>query len=173
MRIIAALALIACLISPAWAQQDDGAMLPGVGPMGQICFPMVPGCGPMGGGPGGGTIAPATQVPTIAGLSPNNGPTAGGTTVIITGTQFIGLSGAGAVVFGANNAASYIVLSPTSISAVSPAGLAATVDVRVTNPIGQSLIVAQDQYTYTASGCGPGSADFTTPCNNVYFAAVN
>ncbi len=40
------------------------------------------------------------QVPSVTGLNPASGPAAGGNSVVITGTSFVGLSGAGAVKFG-------------------------------------------------------------------------
>lgn len=122
-----------------------------------------PPLGPSNGGSGGST---PTSGPTVLSVTPNTGTTAGGTTVTIVGTQFIGLSGAGAVVFGATNAASYTVLSSTTISAVTPAHTAATVDVRVTNSIGTSPTNAPfDNFTF--STC-TNSLDFTQACNSVY-----
>ncbi|MHB1441078.1 MAG: glycoside hydrolase domain-containing protein, partial [Cuniculiplasma sp.] len=56
---------------------------------------------------------------TITGLSVSGGPASGGTSVVITGTDF---TGATAVMFGSNAAASYVVNSATQITAVSPAG---------------------------------------------------
>jgi hypothetical protein len=67
--------------------------------------------------------------------------------VIITGTGFTGLSGAAAVIFGGTNATSYVVNSPTQITAVAPAG-AGTVNVIVANPEGPSAPAAGNQYTY-------------------------
>ncbi len=57
--------------------------------------------------------------PTVTAVSPNTGPTAGGTGVTITGTGF---TGATAVDFGANAATGVTVNSDTSITATSPAG---------------------------------------------------
>ena len=71
----------------------------------------------------------------------------GGTTVTITGTVF---TGATAVMFGSTAATSYVVNSATSITAVSPAGSAGTVDVTVTTPGGTSAISAADKFTYLA-----------------------
>src|SRR5439155_21893539 len=65
--------------------------------------------------------------PTVTSVSPKSGPTAGGTSVSITGTN---LSGANAVKFGSSNATSFTVNSATSITASSPAG-SGTVDVTV------------------------------------------
>jgi hypothetical protein len=92
--------------------------------------------------------------PTIRKLSVKTGPAAGGTTVKITGTGF---TGATAVRFGSTDATSFTV-TPTSISAVSPAGTTGTVDVRVTTPNGASAVVAGDHFAYgspTVTGVSP------------------
>jgi hypothetical protein len=88
--------------------------------------------------------------PAVTGLNPTSGPTAGGTTVTVTGVNF---SGATAVQFGATNATSFTVNSSTQITAVSPAGTG-TVHVTVTTPGGTSAPTAADQFTY-ASGVAP------------------
>ncbi|MBS0590235.1 MAG: IPT/TIG domain-containing protein, partial [Proteobacteria bacterium] len=85
-------------------------------------------------------------LPTVTAINPTVGPTSGGTTVIITGTN---LSGASAVTFGGNNAASYTVNSATQITAISPAGAAGTVNITVTTMGGTSATSSADQYTYT------------------------
>ena len=109
-------------------------------------------------------------MPTVTAVIPNGGPTGGGTSVTITGTQFIGLSGAAAVKFGATNATSYTIISPTAISAVTPAHVAATVDVTVTNPIGTSSSnPPADQFTF--STC-TNSLDFSQACNSQYIGAL-
>ncbi|WP_212758677.1 IPT/TIG domain-containing protein, partial [Paenibacillus sinopodophylli] len=66
--------------------------------------------------------------PTITSISPTAGPTTGGTTVTLTGTN---LSGATAVTFGGTAATGFTVNSATQITATAPAG-SGTVDVRVT-----------------------------------------
>jgi IPT/TIG domain len=84
--------------------------------------------------------------PTISAVNPSSGDYGGGISVTITGANF---TGATAVKFGVNNAASFTVNSATQITAVAPAG-AGVVDVRVTTPLGgASSIVAADQFTYT------------------------
>jgi hypothetical protein len=85
--------------------------------------------------------------PTVTGVSPNNGRTAGGTVVSITGTN---LTGATAVNFGANVATSVTVNSATSITATSPASSTGVVDVTVITPSGTSATSAADQFTYFA-----------------------
>ncbi len=92
------------------------------------------------------TFKTLPNAPTVSNVNPNAGPTAGGTSVIITGTNF---SEAAAVKFGSNGATSFKVDSPTSITAVSPAG-AGTVDVTVTNPGGTSATSSADDFSYVA-----------------------
>src|SRR5450830_1270888 len=65
--------------------------------------------------------------PAVTSLSPTSGASAGGTSVVITGTNF---TGASAVKFGVTNASSYTVNSATQITATAPAG-SGTVDVTV------------------------------------------
>ena len=87
------------------------------------------------------------SAPTVTLLNPTSGPAVGGNSVVITGTNFVGLSGAAAVKFGVNNATSYVVNSSTQITAVAPAGTAGTtVDVIVTNSVGVSLTSAASKY---------------------------
>lgn len=70
--------------------------------------------------------------PTVSAITPAEGPTAGGVVVAITGAN---LTGATAVKFGGNPAASFTVNNDTSITATAPPG-ADTVDVVVTTPAG-------------------------------------
>jgi hypothetical protein len=89
---------------------------------------------------------PGPPAPVITVVTPNSGTTAGGTSVVITGTT---LSGATAVSFSAcGAAASYVVNGPSQITAVSPACSAQTIDIRVTTPVGISAVVAADQYQF-------------------------
>ena len=73
--------------------------------------------------------------PSVTGISPNNGPAAGGTAVTITGTSFA--TGA-TVTFGVTAATNVVVVSATQITATTPAGPAGAVTVKVTNPGGLS-----------------------------------
>jgi hypothetical protein len=89
--------------------------------------------------------------PTITAVNPATGRVAGGTKVTITGEYFKGASGPSAVMFGSAPAASYKVnAAGTSITAISPPGIAGTVSVSVTTPNGSSAHVAADQFTYLA-----------------------
>jgi RHS repeat-associated protein len=72
--------------------------------------------------------------PTVTSVSPNNGTAAGGTSVTITGTNFV--SGA-TVKFGTASATGVTFVSSTSLTATTPAG-SGTVNVVVTNPDAQT-----------------------------------
>jgi hypothetical protein len=87
----------------------------------------------------------APNTVTVSSVAPATGPPAGGSTVIITGSDF---TGATAVSFGSTPATSFTVTSPTSISAVAPPG-SGGVDVTVTGPDGTSATSSADQFTYT------------------------
>jgi C1A family cysteine protease len=90
------------------------------------------------------------DVPVITSVSPTSGSTAGGTSVVINGAGFVGVTGATAVRFGAANATSYTVNSATRITAVAPVAAAAgTVQVQVTAVAGATADTAADNYTYT------------------------
>src|SRR5207248_8334960 len=82
--------------------------------------------------------------PAVTSVSPSAGPTAGGTSVTITGTN---LTGATAVNFGANAATGFTVNSATQITATAPAGTG-TVDITVTTAGGTSATNAADHYTF-------------------------
>jgi IPT/TIG domain/Right handed beta helix region len=86
------------------------------------------------------TCAPE-PLPTVTVVSPASGPTTGGTSVTITGTNF---GGARSVVFGGNGA-NFTVVNATTITATTPAHGAGAVEVDVT----------------TGAGTGIGSAAFT------------
>lgn len=102
---------------------------------------------------------PATNpAPTVTGLSAGTGPAAGGTTVVITGTGFVDVSG---VSFGAFAADPLIttVDSPTQITCVSPPGTG-TVDVAVTNDGGTSpLDPPATTFVYTSPPAPPSVSD--------------
>jgi hypothetical protein len=89
------------------------------------------------------------DAPTITSVGPTSGSVLGGTSVTINGTNFVGLSGASAVTFDGVNAKSYVVNSPTKITAVAPAHALGTADIVVTAAGGTSANSALDQYTYT------------------------
>jgi hypothetical protein len=94
--------------------------------------------------------------PTVTSLAPNQGPTAGGTSVVVTGAT---LSGATAVTFGGTAATSFTVNSATQVTAVAPAHDAGVVDVLVTTVGGTSANTAADDFTYLPAGSLLGVVD--------------
>ncbi|OAI42772.1 hypothetical protein AYO38_02925 [bacterium SCGC AG-212-C10] len=122
------------------------------------------------------TYGSPVGIPTISSVSPNSGPTAGGTLVTITGTGFTGTT---AVTFGAN-VATFTVLNQNQISATSPAGGPGTVDVRVTNGFGTSQTVVADQFTYgtlpaifsVVPNNGPTTGGTTVTINGASFTGL-
>ncbi|WP_170206017.1 IPT/TIG domain-containing protein [Klugiella xanthotipulae] len=87
-------------------------------------------------------------VASVTGVSPGSGSDAGGTTVTITGTCFVGATG---VTFGGTPAVSYSVLTDSTLTAETPAGTG-TVDVSVatTGECGSGATLA-GSFTYTAT----------------------
>ncbi len=87
----------------------------------------------------------SAQPPTVTKLKPKSGLATGGTSVTITGTNF---AAPATVRFGVTLAKEVTVSSSTSITVVSPAGTAGTVDVTVTTPDGTSAISKKDHFKY-------------------------
>jgi IPT/TIG domain-containing protein len=93
--------------------------------------------------------APATgPVPTVTGVAPSSGPTAGTTSVVITGTNFVVGPPGTTVTFG-GSAASATVNTTTSITAITPAHAAGAVDVSTANPDGHVATLPAG-FTFTA-----------------------
>ncbi len=84
------------------------------------------------------TCTYAGDPPTLLSIVPASGPTAGGTTVTLTGTNFA----TGVTVTMGGIAASVTGSTSTSISVVTPVHSAGAVDVVVTNPDGLSALSA-------------------------------
>ncbi len=82
-------------------------------------------------------------IPVVTSITPNSGPTTGGTQVTITGSGF---SGATTVDFGAT-AASFTFDSDSQITATSPSGSTGTIDITVTSLSGTSATSTQDSFT--------------------------
>ena len=83
--------------------------------------------------------------PTISSVSPATGSTLGGTAITITGTS---LTGATSVTVGGVAATSVVVVSSTSVTAVTPAGTLGAVSVAVTTPYGAASTA--DAFTFVA-----------------------
>ena len=110
------------------------------------------------------TVVPA---PTVTSLSPTSGPTGGGTTVTISGTN---LSGATAVKFGTVSA-TVTADGASSITATTPAESAATVDVTVTTPGGTSATSTSDKFTYQTNP--PPTTTIIVPSNGTTLSGTS
>ncbi|MET9470838.1 MULTISPECIES: IPT/TIG domain-containing protein [unclassified Streptomyces] len=84
------------------------------------------------GGTSGGVAYYYVALPTLTGVSPGQGPTAGGTTVTLTGTNLLNATN---VRFGAT-AAAFSVVSATQITAISPPGSTGFAQITVITPGG-------------------------------------
>ena len=88
--------------------------------------------------------AGAQTLPTVSSVTPNSGLTTGGTAITVSGTNFA----AGTTVsVGSGAATSVIVVNSMTITATTPAGVAGSVNVTVTNANGQSGMLA-NAFTY-------------------------
>lgn len=92
--------------------------------------------------------------PTIFLLAPSSGPTAGGTTVTVAGTDF---TGATAVRFGGVPASSFTVESENKLTAVAPPASPGVVDVSVTTIAGTSPATGADRFEYTTPRAPPAA----------------
>lgn len=93
-----------------------------------------------------GNVYTYVGVPTITGLSPNTGHTSGGTSVVLTGTNFIGVT---SVEFGTTAVTTFTIVSDTEITTTSPAESVGSVYVTVTNSQGTSPTGSANQYVYS------------------------
>jgi hypothetical protein len=101
------------------------------------------------------TVTALGPVPTATAVSPSEGSTIGGTTITITGTNFM----AGAtVLIGTGACTDVVVASSTSLTCVTPVGSAGTFDVKVTNPDGQHATVTSG-FTFVTAPVTPGVPD--------------
>ncbi len=83
--------------------------------------------------------------PTATGITPAQGPQAGGTTVTITGTGFTGATG---VTFGGTPGSTFTVVNDTTITVTTPAHAPGAVNVVVQHPLGDTAPLT---YTYLAA----------------------
>jgi hypothetical protein len=93
--------------------------------------------------------------PTLTSVTPNNGTTAGGTAVTLTGADFSAI-GTTTVTFGGTSATSIVVVNTTTITCATPAHAAGAVDVVVTNDFGSDTLL--NGFTYNA---GPSITSVT------------
>ncbi len=115
----------------------------------------------------GYTYTAPPPAPTVTGISPTSGTTAGGTPVTITGTNF--QTGA-TVSLGGTAATGVTVTPPNTINATTGAHAAGLVNVVVTNPDSQSGTLTNG-YTYTAPPPAPTITSFS-PTSGAVGASV-
>ncbi|GAC1658626.1 MAG: hypothetical protein NVS9B1_18930 [Candidatus Dormibacteraceae bacterium] len=106
----------------------------------------------------------AAPRPAVISINPASGPTAGGTTVVITGSNF---TGATAVSFGTAVATSFVVNSATQVTAVSPPGPAGQVHVTITTSAGPSAATVADVFTYVAPAPSPTPTPSPSPASGL------
>src|SRR5262249_49451065 len=94
----------------------------------------------------------AAALPTVSGLSRGTGSTAGGTSVVISGSNF---TGAYAVYFGLVAATSFTMNSGTQITATSPPQAYGTYDITVATCSGVSAVTANDRFSYNTLAALP------------------
>jgi hypothetical protein len=97
--------------------------------------------------------------PTVTSISPNSGSTAGGTTVTISGSNFL----AGALVlFGTVSAPTVNISSGTQIQVVTPAHASGLIDVAVVNS-GNLTGTLPSAFTYNSPSSGPPTITAISP----------
>ncbi len=99
-------------------------------------------------------VLPGTT-PAVTFISPDRGPSVGGTAVTVTGCNFTDTT---SVMFGTKPAQRFLVNSDTSLTAVSPPGRG-TVDIAVIGPGGRSQATSATAFTYGSSGYDLVGAD--------------
>ena len=103
-------------------------------------------------------VVPVSGPPTVTSISPTSGSTAGGTSVTITGTNFI--TGA-TVTIGGSSCTSVVVVSSTSITCTTPSGTAGGKDVVVATGVSPNATLAGG-FTYVAPPSAPATPDLAT-----------
>ncbi|MEO8190747.1 MAG: IPT/TIG domain-containing protein [Acidobacteriota bacterium] len=112
-------------------------------------------------------VSVSASSPRVTGVSAGEGPSPGGTSVLITGSGF---QAGAAVSFGGVPATDVVVIGPTLLSARTPAHAPAEVDVSVTSGGGTGTLSHAFTFTaYTPIACAPG--DLTLCMNGGRFRA--
>jgi RHS repeat-associated protein len=112
--------------------------------------------------------------PTVASITPNRGKTSGGDSVTVTGSNFD--AGATTLTIGAAAATNVVVVSPTSLTATTPAGNAGAASVTVTTAGGSGTLTSGFTYvpppTITSFTPAQGPAGTSVTINGTTFDAV-
>jgi large repetitive protein len=86
----------------------------------------------------------ASLPPTITAVTPSSGPSAGGTTIVLTGQHFTGMT---VLQFGSVEALSFTVNSDSQITAVSPAQSSGPVSIGMAK-VANSQLYGNGAFTY-------------------------
>ena len=92
------------------------------------------------------------STPTVTSVAPNTGPDTGGTSVTITGTNFVATASA---TFGGVAATNVVVVNTTTITATTPAHAAGAVDVIVQSCSFSNSPPLPNGFTYQAAAAIP------------------
>jgi uncharacterized repeat protein (TIGR02059 family) len=103
------------------------------------------------------TLTALGPAPTVTAASPDQGSTIGGTAITISGSGFT--TGATVLIDGVA-CTDVVVVSPTSLTCVTPPGTAGARDVTVTNADGQSATISGG-FTYVTAPVTPGVPDLS------------
>jgi hypothetical protein len=107
--------------------------------------------------------------PVVTIVTPNSGPTAGGTSVTISGSNFkLGAT----ITFGGAAASNIVFISANQLSCTTPAHIPSTVDVRVTNP-DQQYGILLNGFTYISTSAQVSLPDSGGGTGNVITIPVN
>jgi hypothetical protein len=138
--------------------RDGSGNLYAVGFSASANFPTVSPLQPKDGGNDGFIAMIGSVNPSLTTVTPSSGPTAGGTPVVITGTNFVlGTR----VAFGGVAASSVTVSDTTRLTAVTPSHSAGTVEVSLTRP-GQSSISSPGSFSFEQARLVISSSPITT-----------
>jgi PKD repeat protein len=107
--------------------------------------------------------------PTLTAITPDHGPTAGGTQVTVSGSNF---KAGATVTFGGAVAGDVAVLSSNQITCTTPAHFPETVDVIVTNPDNQSGTLLRG-FTYESDTAVVGLPDVESGQNSIVQIPIN
>jgi hypothetical protein len=99
--------------------------------------------------------------PAVTGLDVTSGPTAGGTAVTLSGSNFLGAT---AVWFGDAPALLFTINGDDSLTAVAPLAAAGTVDVTVVTPAGTSATGSADRHSSSSDNKTEDRPLFSLTC---------
>jgi alpha-tubulin suppressor-like RCC1 family protein len=137
----------------AWGDNQSGELGNGTTTNSNVPVPVGDGLGQVTGVSAGTvfSLSIGAPAPTVTKVHPQTGPEAGGTNVIITGTNF---TGASAVKFGSAKATTEKAISATQMEATSPPETekVSPADVTVTTPAMISRTNESDLFFYRAAG---------------------